>query len=867
MPNASRKYFLASAKALGFGYLVLLLLSHGVRLFAPAATPARPAQKLLLLRAVARDQVLPQQVKLAYEDLQPAQPANPPVVLLLHGSPVASITFTSFAPLLGRNCRVLVPDLPGFGHSTRRLPDYSIRSHAEYVLQMLDTLGIARVHVVAYSMGGGVALHLSGRAPARVQSLTMVSSIGVQELELLGDYHLNHAVHGLQLGFLWLLQEGVPHFGYLDDAFLNVSYARNFFDSDQRPLRDLLSQYPGPMLIVHGRHDPLVPLAAAREHHRIVPQSELQILSGGHELIFRKPALLAGIIDQFIQRVEQGAGLTRAQASPERLALAQQSFDAAQVPPPQGLGMVTLVLLLALATFVSEDLTCVSAGLLVARGTLGYFSATLGCLAGIVCGDFLLFFAGKLLGRRALSQPPLKWFVKASAIARGRQWFEREGARVILLSRFLPGSRLPTYVAAGSLNLSFWKFAGYFLLAAALWTPALVGLAALLGGKVMTWLALHGKYSWRLWVALAVGLWLSARVVIPLFSFRGRRLLLSKWRRLTRWEFWPPWAFYPPVVAYCLYLACRHRSLTVFTAANPAIFAGGVIGESKSAILAGLAAADGYLARFRLLAGTAPLEQRIQGVRAFMRELDLTFPIVLKPDVGQRGAGVAVIRSDEEVWAYLRKAVGDTIVQEYVAGHEFGVFYYRFPDQEQGKVLAITDKRFLTLQGDGQRTLEELILSDKRAVCLAPFHLEKHQQHLFEIPAAGEPVALVELGTHCRGAVFYDGSQLKTPQLERAIDRISRSFAGFYFGRFDVRTPSLADFKVGENFKVIELNGVTSEATSLYDPRNSLWRAYRILLQQWRIAFEIGAQNRARGVKPATLRELLRLLIAAKPQN
>ncbi len=863
MLNAQRKRVFSSGKALGLVYLTLLVLSHGVRLFAPAETPARPEQKLMTLRAVARDQVLPQQVKLAYEDLPPAQPVNPPVVLLLHGSPVASITFTGFAPLLGRNCRVLVPDLPGFGHSTLRLPDYSIRSHAEYVLQMLDTLGIARVHVIAYSMGGGVALHLAGRAPERVQSLTMVSSIGVQELELLGDYHLNHAVHGLQLGLLWLLQEGVPHFGYLDDAFLNVSYARNFFDSDQRPLRGLLSQYQGPMLIVHGHDDPLVPLAAAREHHRIVPQSELQILNGGHELIFRRPELLAGLIDPFIQQVEQGGGLTRAQAAPERLALARQSFDAAQTPP-QGLGLVTLVLLLALATFVSEDLTCISAGLLVARGTLGYFSATLGCFAGIVCGDFLLFFAGKLLGRHALSRPPLRWFVKASAIARGRQWFEREGARVILLSRFLPGSRLPTYVAAGSLNLSFWKFAGYFLLAAALWTPALVWLSALLGGKVMAGLALYEKYSWRIVLTSAVVLWLSARLVIPLFSFRGRRLLLSKWRRLTRWEFWPLWAFYPPVVAYCLYLACKHRSLTVFTAANPAISAGGVIGESKSAILAGLANAEGYVARYRLIPGTAPLEQRLQGVCAFMRELNLTFPLVLKPDVGQRGAGVAVIRSEEEVRDYLRQAAGDTIVQEYVAGHEFGVFYYRYPDQPQGTVFAITDKRFLTLQGDGRRTLEELILRDNRAVCMAPFHLEKHQQRLFETPPADEPVALVELGTHCRGAVFHDGRQVKTPQLEMAIDRISRSFAGFYFGRYDIRTPSLADFKAGRNFKVIELNGVTSEATSIYDPSNSLWRAYRVLWQQWRIAFEIGAQNRARGVKPASLRELLRLLLNAR---
>ena len=48
-------------------------------------------------------------------------------------------------------------------------------------------------------MGGGVALELYRLAPERVASLVLLSSIGVQEMELLGDYSLNHVVHGLQL--------------------------------------------------------------------------------------------------------------------------------------------------------------------------------------------------------------------------------------------------------------------------------------------------------------------------------------------------------------------------------------------------------------------------------------------------------------------------------------------------------------------------------------------------------------------------------------------------------------------------------------------------------------------------------------------
>ncbi len=60
--------------------------------------------------------------------------------------------------------------------------------------------------------------------------------------------------------------------------------------------------------------------------------------------------------------------------------------------------------------------------------------------------------------------------------------------------------------------------------------------------------------------------------------------------------------------------------------------------------------------------------------------------------------------------------------------------------------------------------------------------------------------------------------------------------------------------------KAIELNGVTSEATNVYDPKYSLWDAYRILFEQWRLAFEVGAANRERGVEPTSLRELFRML-------
>lgn len=363
---------------------------------------------------------------------------------------------------------------------------------------------------------------------------------------------------------------------------------------------------------------------------------------------------------------------------------------------------------------------------------------------------------------------------------------------------------------------------------------------------------------------LAGSAWLAVRVIVPLGSFRGRRLLLSSWRRRTRWEFWPCWAVYLPLVPWLVLCAIRHRGLTTCTAANPAIPAGGFVGESKAQIL-GLIGDRRVVARYELLPAALDADGRMERVRRFMRREDLDFPVVLKPDQGQRGLGVAIIRNEEHLRAYCATPRPDTLVQEYVDGPEFGVFYCRHPGEPRGRILSLTEKQFTAVVGDGQSTLERLILNDARAVCSARKFLHKHHAHLHTVPPAGQTVPLTDIGNHARGTVFLDGTRLLTPELEAAFDRIGQSFAGFFFGRLDVRAASEEDFRQGRNIRIMEANGITSEATHIYDPKHRFWYAQRVLREQWRMAYEIGAANRARGCRPMPITELLRLILAYKP--
>ena len=826
-------------------YLLLLLISSLLRAWQPLAPPADGQSRLRL----------PDGSLQAWWE---AGPSDGLPVLLLHGSPGDGAAMRPLSAALPSDWRRSSPDMLGFGRSSPRVPSYASRAHAAAMLAWMDATGIDSMHLVSHSMGGAVALELAERAPERVRSITMIGAIGVVELELLGSHTLNHAIHGAQLVTIEAATQLLPHFGLLDRFPLNRAYARNFYDTDQRRLRPFLEDYDGPMLIVHGDADFLVPVEAAREHHRIVPQSELLLLEDDHFFVFRPgdlPPIAARIAD-FIHRVESGAPLRRADAAPSRQADALQAFDPRSQPEMEGPALLVTALLIWIATFISEDLTCISAGLLVAQGRLGFWFAALSCAIGIFLGDILLALIGRWIGPGALRRPPLSWMVTPEAVEGAAAWYTRHGAQVIFTSRVIPGMRLPMYFAAGVLRVPLATVTTLFAVAALLWAPALVGAAMLLGEPALARLdALrHGSL---LLVALIIALGLLLRLSLPLLTWRGRQLARARLQRTLRWEFWPMWAVYPPVIVAALGEALRLRLPMAFTAANPGMPASGFVGESKWDILCRLGGSDApHIPATARLAG--PPEARLQQARAFAAAQG--YPVVIKPDVGQRGQGVAVIRSGEALQDYLAAASGVLLIQAHVPGAEFGVFYVRYPDEPRGRITSITHKHPVHVTGDGRQSLEQLILRSPEALPKAPLHLRVHAPRLMDVPAAGEVICLVEVGTHARGSRFHDGAVLQTEPLTDAIDQISQQFdGGFFYGRYDIRAPSAAAFSRGEGLMVLELNGVTSEPTHIYDPAHTVWAGWRVLIAHWQHAYRIGAANIARGAAEATsLRDLLR---------
>jgi membrane protein DedA with SNARE-associated domain len=549
-----------------------------------------------------------------------------------------------------------------------------------------------------------------------------------------------------------------------------------------------------------------------------------------------------------------------------------------------GLPALAKAAALGLATFASEDLTTIFAGLLVAKGELSFWTALAGCTLGIWIGDGLLWLLGRAVGRPALRLPILRRLIQPWQLARAERWFERRGLRVVVISRFLPGSRLPAFFAAGMLGARAGWFLGWALLAALAWTPLLIGgtivAAPRIEALVERLVALEG--AWALLpplISLAV-LIVVLRSLELLSDWRARRLWSARWTRRLHWEFWSPWVFYVPAALWYLALALRHRSLTLPTVANPGMDGGGFIGESKAQILRDLVAGRDEARRFvvkTLLlpavessapapASAAPSD-RWGALAAWMAEQGLRFPIVLKPDVGQRGSGVRKVDSEAQARAYLEAMPLAIAAQEYAPGpHELGVFWVRPPGSARGTIFSTTEKFFPEVVGDGEHSLEDLILLHPRAVLMSGTFFRRHQELLDWVPGTGARFPLVTSGNHCQGTLFKDGRRLATEALRARLDALADGFPGLHIGRFDLRASDLEALQCGDEFKIVELNGATAEATHIYDPDFGPVRgpviAYRTLFAQWNLVFRVAAANRAAGARPLGTRELVRRLLA-----
>ena len=320
--------------------------------------------------------------------------------------------------------------------------------------------------------------------------------------------------------------------------------------------------------------------------------------------------------------------------------------------------------------------------------------------------------------------------------------------------------------------------------------------------------------------------------------------------RLLNWEYWPFTLVYIPVFVYWFLLGIRARAPLFFTAANPAIPTGGLAGESKSAIMQGLPAEWKPQERFLVAGADAATASRI------MDEAGLEFPVVLKPDVGERGMLVAVMADAKAMQAYRSRYPIDFLVQTFVDYPlEVSILHSRMPDAKKGEITSVTIKRYLQIEGDGQSTVAALVAAYPRARLQQDTLAISHADRWNDVLPAGEVLQFHTIGNHNKGCQFLNGNDRISPALVAQFDRIADHLPGIFYARYDIKYRDWNSLLQGEAFCILEINGVKSEPTHIYDPGYSVARYYRDVLAHWNIIYRISQANRRRGIPVMSVRE------------
>ncbi len=285
------------------------------------------------------------------------------------------------------------------------------------------------------------------------------------------------------------------------------------------------------------------------------------------------------------------------------------------------------------------------------------------------------------------------------------------------------------------------------------------------------------------------------------------------WHKVKHWEYWSANIIYMPTFFYWLWLMVKFRSFSFYKYANPGIKNGGLYGDSKMDI-------------YNLLPNHLyPKTILIQKDRSYdfielIEKNLLSFPLILKPDIGLRGIDVVKVNTIVEIENYFHSKKTNFLIQELIdLPNEIGLFYCRMPNENNVKITGLTLKNFLTNEGNGIESIEQILLKNPRhAMQISKL---KDAINLTEILSIGEKRCLVPFGNHNRGTEFLDGKEFITEKLEQTFGTILKSIPGFYFGRLDIRYNTLEELEQGINFSIIELNGAKSEPTHIYDPKHS----------------------------------------------
>jgi hypothetical protein len=299
------------------------------------------------------------------------------------------------------------------------------------------------------------------------------------------------------------------------------------------------------------------------------------------------------------------------------------------------------------------------------------------------------------------------------------------------------------------------------------------------------------------------------------------------------------------------WFALRARRLFFFSAVNPAIETGGMWGESKFNILKRIP--NSYIPPTIFVKKGTDFQLIIHR----MREVGLTdWPIIAKPDVGERGLLVTKIKDEAQLMEYASTNPIDFLLQGFVdMPLELAVLCHRLPDSDKVYVTSICVKETLKVKGDGHSTIRQLMECNVRASLQIERFEQENPALMRQVLPEGQSLELEPIGNHCRGTMFLNGNHYIDPTLTQAFEVVLSQMDGIHYGRFDLKCQSIEHLRNTGEFKAVEFNGIGGEPAHIYDPRYPLWKKYRDVYRHWKIIHQIYKKQADKQVVPMSLNE------------
>jgi pimeloyl-ACP methyl ester carboxylesterase len=241
-------------------------------------------------------------------------------IILLHGFGANKDSWPAFAKFFTGNYHVIIPDMPGFGDSTKiKDSEFSIMFEVEKVYQFVKALKLEKFHLVGHSMGGNIAGNFAGMHPDMVKTLTLIDASRVitpfkSEFDLLLDKGKNpYIVKNVKdfdtfLEFMYYKPPYIPSFvkKHVAEQFMktSASYEKSFNDGWEKSIfpESKIKKITVPTLIIWGDSDKNFNLSCARIFEKNIKNSRLAIIKEcGHAPNMEKPGETAKIFNEFLK--------------------------------------------------------------------------------------------------------------------------------------------------------------------------------------------------------------------------------------------------------------------------------------------------------------------------------------------------------------------------------------------------------------------------------------------------------------------------------------------------------------------------------------------------------------------------------------